>query len=277
MSAISSASLSRNVLWNFAGQAAPLFAAVFSIPLLIRGMGVDRFGLLTLAWMVIGYFSLFDFGLGRALIKLVSEKLAEGRSAQIPELIWTALFLMTGLGIAGAVLMFALSGWLVTSMLKIPVALHGEALDAGRRRAGEKCGAAGVVGTDRDTHHRFSRNTRSLPAFRSRQHRADAARSPHLRCSARRSAVLESVGRGGVGTIGGAAADLRHSGGSVRTGDAWPVAADILFQSPGATHARLRRLDDSNERHKPDDGLYGPLLHRQRARAGSSRVLCHAV
>src|SRR5690349_17659289 len=130
MSAISSASLSRNVLWNFAGQVAPLFAAVFSIPILIKGMGVDRFGLLTLAWMVIGYFSLFDFGLGRALIKLVSEKLGEGRSSQIPELIWTALFLMAGLGIAGAVLMFALSGWLVTSVLKMPATLHREALGA---------------------------------------------------------------------------------------------------------------------------------------------------
>jgi O-antigen/teichoic acid export membrane protein len=132
MSAISTASLSRNVLWNFTGQVAPLFAAVFSIPLLIKGMGLDRFGLLTLAWMVIGYFSLFDFGLGRALIKLVSEKLGEGRSAQIPELIWTALFLMAFLGIAGGVLMFVLCGWLVTGALKIPAALQGEALGAFR-------------------------------------------------------------------------------------------------------------------------------------------------
>jgi O-antigen/teichoic acid export membrane protein len=127
MSATPSASLTRNVLWNFAGQVAPLFAAVFAIPLLIKGMGVDRFGLLTLAWMVIGYFSLFDFGLGRALIKLVSEKLGEGRSAEIPELVWTALLLMALLGIAGAGAMFALTGWLVTSVLKIPAALQSEA------------------------------------------------------------------------------------------------------------------------------------------------------
>ncbi|MGO8909032.1 MAG: flippase [Bradyrhizobium sp.] len=132
MSAISSASLTRNVLWNFAGQVAPLFAAVFAIPLLIKGMGVDRFGLLTLAWMVIGYFSLFDFGLGRALIKLVSEKLGEGRLAEIPELVWTALFLMAFLGAAGAGIMFALTGWLVTSVLKIPATLQAEASDAFR-------------------------------------------------------------------------------------------------------------------------------------------------
>ena len=132
MSAISPVNLTRNVLWNFAGQIAPLFAAVFAIPLLIRGMGVDRFGLLTLAWMVIGYFSLFDFGLGRALIKLVSEKLGEGRLAEIPELVWTALFLMASLGVAGAGVMFVLSGWLVTSVLKVPAALQAEAFDAFR-------------------------------------------------------------------------------------------------------------------------------------------------
>jgi len=132
MSAISPASLTRNVLWNFAGQVAPLFAAVFAIPLLIKGMGVDRFGLLTLAWMVIGYFSLFDFGLGRALIKLVSEKLGDGRRAEIPELVWTALFLMAFLGASGAGIMFALTGWLVTSVLKIPASLQAEASDAFR-------------------------------------------------------------------------------------------------------------------------------------------------
>jgi O-antigen/teichoic acid export membrane protein len=132
MSAISPASLTRNVLWNFAGQTAPLFAAVIAIPLLIRGMGTDRFGLLTLAWMVIGYFSLFDLGLGRALIKLVSEKLGEGRSEEIPELVWTALLLMTLLGVAGAGAMFVLTGWLVTDVLKIPQALQGEASDTFR-------------------------------------------------------------------------------------------------------------------------------------------------
>ncbi len=71
--------LVRNSFWNFLGQVVPLMAAIFSIPLLIKGLGTDRFGLLTLAWIVIGYFNLFDLGLGRALTKLVSEKLGGGR------------------------------------------------------------------------------------------------------------------------------------------------------------------------------------------------------
>ena len=67
--------LARNTIWNMVGQGAPLLVALFAIPLLIKGMGTDRFGVLTLAWAVVGYFSLFDLGLGRALTKLVAEKL----------------------------------------------------------------------------------------------------------------------------------------------------------------------------------------------------------
>ena len=71
--------LARNVVWNLLGTVAPLLVAVPAVPRLINGMGTDRFGVLTLAWVVIGYFSLFDFGFGRALTKLVAEKLGAGR------------------------------------------------------------------------------------------------------------------------------------------------------------------------------------------------------
>ena len=72
--------------------------ALFAIPLLVKGLGVDRFGVLTLAWMVIGYFSLFDLGLGRALTKLVAEKLGEERAQEIPAIVWTTLLLMLAFG-----------------------------------------------------------------------------------------------------------------------------------------------------------------------------------
>lgn len=119
-------SIARNTLWNLAGQIAPLLAAVLAIPVLIKGVGVERFGVLTLAWMVIGYFSLFDFGLSRSLIKLVSEKLGAGRPDEIPELVWTALVLMGLLGVVGAGATLALTDWLVTGLLNIPIELQAE-------------------------------------------------------------------------------------------------------------------------------------------------------
>lgn len=121
--------LAKNTLWNLVGQGVPLIAAVFAIPLLIKGLGIERFGVLTLAWMVIGYFSLFDFGIGRALTKVVAEKLGGGQAEDVPVIAWTALFLMLLLGVVGAIVVASLSPWLVHSVLKIPVVLQQETLN----------------------------------------------------------------------------------------------------------------------------------------------------
>jgi len=122
--------LVRNVLWNLLGTGAPLLVAIVAIPLLIEGLGLPRFGVLTLAWMVVGYFGLFDLGLGRALTKLVAEKLGAGQDDEIPALIWTAMSLMVILGVLGAVVVAALSPWLVRGVLNIPSELQPETLTA---------------------------------------------------------------------------------------------------------------------------------------------------
>ncbi len=122
--------LARNVVWNLLGLAAPLLVAVPAVPRLIRGVGIDRFGVLTLAWVVIGYFSLFDFGFGRALTKLVAEKLGAGRTEDIPPLFWTSLVLMLLFGGLGAAVMAVLSPWLVHSVLRIPATIQVETLRA---------------------------------------------------------------------------------------------------------------------------------------------------
>jgi len=122
--------LTRNTVFNLIGQGSPLLVAIFAIPLLIKGMGMDRFGVLALAWIVIGYFSLFDLGLGRALTKLVAEKLGAGEEQEIPILVWTSLFLMLIAGLLGAIAVSLLSPWLVRSALKIPTAIQSETLHA---------------------------------------------------------------------------------------------------------------------------------------------------
>lgn len=66
---LSRISLAKNTLINFAGFVLPLAVGLITIPLIVSGFGVERFGLLTLAWAIIGYFSLFDLGLGRAIIR----------------------------------------------------------------------------------------------------------------------------------------------------------------------------------------------------------------
>jgi O-antigen/teichoic acid export membrane protein len=120
--------LVRNTFLNAFGLFAPLLAALYSVPIIIEGVGTDRFGLLTLAWAVIGYFSLFDLGLSRAIIQLVAEKLGVGKENEIPEVIWTALFSMFCLGLAGAAISTLFMPHFVNNVLTCPENLQTETL-----------------------------------------------------------------------------------------------------------------------------------------------------
>ncbi|HMC56893.1 MAG TPA: flippase [Gemmatimonadaceae bacterium] len=120
----------RDSVLNLLGLGIPLVVALFAIPPLVRGLGTDRFGVLTLAWLVIGYFSLFDLGLGRALTQVVAAQLGETHRDQAPLLVWPALGIMAGLGILGGVVLTAVAPWLVHSVLKIPATLRNETLTA---------------------------------------------------------------------------------------------------------------------------------------------------
>src|SRR5262249_4199137 len=122
--------LARNAVGNLVTQCAPMAVALLTIPLLIEGIGKDRFGVLTLAWIVLGYFSLFDLGLGRALTRLVAAKLGLGEESGIPPLVWTALGLMTILGLVGSLFVGVISPWLVRDALKIAGSMQAESLRA---------------------------------------------------------------------------------------------------------------------------------------------------
>jgi O-antigen/teichoic acid export membrane protein len=123
-------SLAGNTLANLLGQVIPLVVALFVLPVLTRQLGSDRFGVLTLTWVVLGYFNLFDLGLGRAMTKVVAEKIGLGEEAVIPAVVWTSLGLMLALGLVGAVIAVAIAPWLIGDVLNIPPALQRESLQS---------------------------------------------------------------------------------------------------------------------------------------------------
>lgn len=115
--------LAKNAVLSLIGQAAPIVVALFSIPVLIQGLGTDRFGVLSIVWMIIGYFSLFDFGVGRALTQLVAKKLGDEDHTGLVPLVWTASILLFVFGLVGTALMELLAPWLVKDVLKLPTQL----------------------------------------------------------------------------------------------------------------------------------------------------------
>jgi len=126
---ISGSLIARNALLNLIGQAVPLLVGVVTIPFVVRGLGTDRFGLLSLAWVVLGYFTIFDLGLGRATTKYVAEALGRGEDDQVPRIVWTSVTVQAVMGVVGALALMGITDLLVERILNIPPELVGEARD----------------------------------------------------------------------------------------------------------------------------------------------------
>lgn len=102
----------KNIAFNFVGLSTPLIVAFACIPKTMHALGVANFGLLSVAWVIIGYTSIFDLGLGRALTHSISQKVGLGRHGEISPLIRKTLLFMLALSVAGGFLIAAVSPWL---------------------------------------------------------------------------------------------------------------------------------------------------------------------
>jgi O-antigen/teichoic acid export membrane protein len=119
--------LLKNSLWNLVGGGLPLIIGAMFIPIAIKGLGKDIFGILTIAWVVLGYFGLFDFGLSQATIKFSSEAIAKNDLTKFCHIFWTSLIVNFGLGIIIAIFFLLSTSFLVEHLLKIPSGLVEEA------------------------------------------------------------------------------------------------------------------------------------------------------
>lgn len=122
--------LVKNILLTFIAQVVPLLIALIAIPIAIRQLGTDRFGLLSLCWAILGYLTFFDLGIGRAVTKLLAEKLALEEFNQIGALFWPSLLLLFGLSVFGGLLLGWLAPIIVEKWFNIPEALKTEAVQS---------------------------------------------------------------------------------------------------------------------------------------------------
>jgi O-antigen/teichoic acid export membrane protein len=110
-------SIRRNTLWNLFGSAAPMVIGFASIPYIYQQIGIERIGVLTLIWALIGYFSIFDFGLGRAITQRIASLASHQTEQQRKTTATTGVFLTLLIGVVGslaglAAIEFAGVGWI---------------------------------------------------------------------------------------------------------------------------------------------------------------------
>jgi O-antigen/teichoic acid export membrane protein len=123
-------SLVRNSAFNIIGLVVPVVLAVVAIPPLVRGFGPDRFGILTLAWAAIGYFSLFELGLSRALTQAVAQRLGGSDRHEIASIVWTTQALLFALGSCAGIVLALATPAIVGRALSVPAELRPEAMQS---------------------------------------------------------------------------------------------------------------------------------------------------
>ncbi len=110
--------IARNTYISLAGYALPSVAALFAIPGILHGLGPERFGLLVLAWAVIGYLGIFDLGLGQSLTRNVARALADNDHPKVGGLAGSGLLLLSLLGVVAEVVAFLAVPLIVSTVVE---------------------------------------------------------------------------------------------------------------------------------------------------------------
>lgn len=120
-------SFAGNSLYNFITQLIIFLLALVSVPFIVSGLGTERFGLLSILWLFVGYFSFLDLGIGQATVKYFSERIARHEKHEAAALAWTSLKLSALFGLISAVLLILLSFVGIHTVINVSPELRGEA------------------------------------------------------------------------------------------------------------------------------------------------------
>jgi O-antigen/teichoic acid export membrane protein len=99
-------SISKHTTYNVAGAVLPIGVTLITVPLYLEVVGVERYGILSICWVLLGYFGFLDLGLGPAVAqKIASARNEDGDAAEA--VFWTAVWLSLAAGLASALLVYA--------------------------------------------------------------------------------------------------------------------------------------------------------------------------
>jgi O-antigen/teichoic acid export membrane protein len=113
-------------LFSLFTQAAPLVVALFAIPALLQHLGIERFGVLSLAWVVLGYATVLDLGVARAATSRIAQGLGSGPRNLHDGVGPTALGVNLVLGLLAGLVFAMAAPFLIRDVLRVPADLADE-------------------------------------------------------------------------------------------------------------------------------------------------------
>ena len=103
----------------------PFAFALITVPIYIVHIGAARYGILSVVWILLGYFGFLDFGLSRASANALS-RLGHASAAERMPVLVTSLALNAVLGLVGGLILFLVSSTLLARFAHLPPELTAE-------------------------------------------------------------------------------------------------------------------------------------------------------
>ena len=113
-------SFGANAVLNALAWFVPALTALIAVPITVRGLGSDAYGLLPLVGAVTGYLGLMEMGLGTAIVRYLSYYRALNQGRPMIGLLRFAVTWFGGAGVVGALLLLVGAHWIAVSVLKVP-------------------------------------------------------------------------------------------------------------------------------------------------------------
>jgi len=82
-----------NIFTKWSNQFVNIFLGIFLIPIYLKYLGKDGFGIISLLILIVSYSSLLDFGLRSSLSRFLTEKRSEKNTKEYNQLITTSLYI----------------------------------------------------------------------------------------------------------------------------------------------------------------------------------------
>ena len=120
-------SVGKNTAYNLMGFIIPTVLGLATVPAYISLIGPARYGVLSLVWLILGYFGLFDLGLGRA----TTQRIAELRDAPQQDraiAFNTALITNIVIGAVGTVVLWIAAWVIFAKVVNLTAELRHEAV-----------------------------------------------------------------------------------------------------------------------------------------------------
>ena len=120
-------SIRKYTITNILGSIIPIAVTLVTVPLYLDILGDVRYGVLTLVWLIMGYFGFLEMGLGKATANHIS-KLPVSSIKERGIVFWNAIYVNVFFGLVAALILWSVGTYLLTNVLKIPNDYQTEAI-----------------------------------------------------------------------------------------------------------------------------------------------------